>query len=459
MFHEPEAEDSKPVTKVDPTASARSSIRRQRSVRYPPHLARERHRSSNATSQHRHRERVRRITAGGGADHAYDIETAATEAHAEASRHRRLANGRAILRDALSYERPRGLMDMPVDQQNAISMMRPPSPSTHSSRHPSRPSRHRSLGRDAASGGSTPRYTRRANRTPPPAYIPSPPYTSGDGSDRSSPDVLQSAHGTASLTPRFAPAQVANVSEAAPGQPTAQHHPLGFEQLPASGPLDELPPLEHVSRRPVSSRSHRDVDLPAILDGLGDRWRSISPDDESWDTLLSTMPPDERLPSTSASSSFRSNDGSFYFQNPAGRAEDVANAMEPYPQVCEDSHSDCSETDDDAMRTLRRLGGESFSRPEERFLDNPPATTRMSGRAGVDVDSLLTGQLLYDPPATTRRSERAQGIVESYSSPLLRPLSGDGSLRQEVPHVRPQRRRSNSWRLRREMGRPSRERL
>ncbi|KAL8874350.1 MAG: hypothetical protein Q9174_000301 [Haloplaca sp. 1 TL-2023] len=455
MFREPEAEDSKPVAKVDPTASARSSIRRQRSVRYPPHLARERHRSSNATSQHRHRDRVRRATAGGGSDRVYDIETAAIEAHAEASRNRRLASGRAILRDALSYERPRELLDLPWDQPNALSMTRPRSPSNHSSRHPSRPSRYRSLGRDAV----TSEYTRRANRTPPPAYIPSPPYTSGDGSDRSSPDVLQSAHGTASLTPRFAPAQVATAPEATPGELPAQHHPPGFEHFMASRSLEELPHSEHVSHRPVSSRSHRGVYLPSILDGLGDRWRSISPDDESWDTLLSTMPPDERLPSTSASSSFRSHDGSFYFQNPAGREEDVANNLDPYPQVCEDSHSDCSETDDDAMRTLRRLGGETFSRPQERFIDEPPITTRRSGRAGGNVDALLTGQLQYDPPATARRSERARGAVESRSTHLLHPLRDGESARQDLPLVSPQRPRSNSWHLRREMGRPSRERL
>jgi hypothetical protein len=37
------------------------------------------------------------------------------------------------------------------------------------------------------------------------------------------------------------------------------------------------------------------------VDGLGDRRRSFTPEDESWETLLNTITPDERLPSVHSS--------------------------------------------------------------------------------------------------------------------------------------------------------------
>lgn len=51
--------------------------------------------------------------------------------------------------------------------------------------------------------------------------------------------------------------------------------------------------------------SNRDLSRQG-LDGLGDRRRSFTPEDESWETLLTTITPDERLPSVH--SSFTSTD-------------------------------------------------------------------------------------------------------------------------------------------------------
>lgn len=447
MFRESEVVESKPIRKVDPTASARSSIRRQRSVRYPPHLTRDRQLLFHAQSHQqeesdlerlrlRERERARRTVARSNAQRAYNIELSANQAHAEASRQRRLESGRAILRDALSYEHPHESMNLRREHSYALSMMRPPTHLTTSSLgNLSRHTRHRPLSREAALEERTPPYRIAMNRTPPPAYIPSPPYTSGERSNRSSPDVLQLAHGAASLTPRFAPAHPLNGPEAATEQAQSQHHPLGSEDMTASDSSDELPPLQRFSRRHSSSRPHRNVPPHNVVDGLGDRWRSVSPDDESWETLLSTMPPDERLPSTSASSSFRSNEESIYYQNSSNSAETLANVTDSYPHVCD--NSDFSETDDDAMRTLRRLGGESYSHAEDRFLDDAPTV------------------------AGTHRG--AQGILGPETTRQRQALRGGGNMPQIGPQSGgPQRHRSDDWQLRsqrREMGRTSRERL
>ncbi|KAJ6002770.1 hypothetical protein N7451_005317 [Penicillium sp. IBT 35674x] len=110
-----------------------------------------------------------------------------------------------------------------------------------------------------------------------------------------------------SLTPNFAPAAA---------------YRTGISPRPSDGPhLPTPPPLRRTDSRnndapsynpaeflpmdgilgPMRRRPHRDP----IMDGLGDRQRSVSPDDResnaAWETLLSTLTPDSHLPSTSTS--------------------------------------------------------------------------------------------------------------------------------------------------------------
>ncbi|KAI4129649.1 MAG: hypothetical protein LQ338_002132 [Usnochroma carphineum] len=284
------------------------------------------------------------------AERALDIEASANQAHAEASRRRRLESGRATLRDALSYEHPHHSMDMRRDHSYALNMMRPPLPSTTSSSNPSRRPRHRSVIWESGLEVSSSGLRAGGLRTPPPAYIPSPPYTSGDRSDRSSPDTLPSAHPRASLTPRFAPAyplpdinSVTGLAQLRRGEP---HH---MDETTDDPMTNELPPLRRVSRR-YPPRPHRLTSRVLArhhaIDGLGDRWRSVSPDEDSWDTLLSTMPPDDRLPS-SASTSFRSNEDLAYYESLASlSAESMRGAMDLYPTNCENTDTEFSEADE-----------------------------------------------------------------------------------------------------------------
>ncbi|KAL9604075.1 MAG: hypothetical protein Q9179_001964 [Wetmoreana sp. 5 TL-2023] len=379
MFREPEAVESKAVPKADLTASARSSIRRQRSVRYPPHINRDRHLSSHSRShahleRARERERARVSMARFNAEHAYNIEVSANQAHAEASRLRRLESGRAILRDALSYEHPYESMNLRSDHFYALSMMPPPTSSTRLSPNPSRRPQQRPSHTEVRLEGSSSQYHTATDRTSPPAYVPSPPYASGHRSERSTPDALHAAQGAASLTPRFAPAHLLHGSESATEQGQLQDLRSSHDDVTTGDSMDELPPLRRVSRRHNTSRRRRDFPAYNIVDGLGDRWRSVSPDDGSWETLLSTMPPDERLPSTSASSSFRSNEDTVHYERISHSAGDIANLMNTYPHICENTDSDFSETDDD-VRTLQRLDGERYSRPAERYADNVPLSS------------------------------------------------------------------------------------
>ena len=77
----------------------------------------------------------------------------------------------------------------------------------------------------------------------------------------------------------------------------------------ASG-VDDLPPLRRMDSqyevRPVAARrefrrGQRARAGQDVLDGLGDRQRSFSPDDDTWETMLTTITPDERHPSAHSS--------------------------------------------------------------------------------------------------------------------------------------------------------------
>ncbi|KAI4157049.1 MAG: hypothetical protein L6R39_000821 [Caloplaca ligustica] len=392
MFREPEAVAVKTVAKADPTAPARSAIRRQRSVRYPSRNSREQQLSSRPRS-HRHHDRfleaMSRHETGrprSSVERAFDIEASADQAHAEASRRRRLESGRPTLRDALSYEHPRRSTDMPRDHSYPLSMVRPPLPSTSSLSYSSRRPRHRSVVWEDAPGHSSPRVLAGRVRTPPPAYIPSPPYSSGDGSDRHSPDTLRPVNRSASLTPRFAPAHPLPDIASITGPARIHHYERNqeYEQETTDDSMtNELPPLLRSSRRrhPFSRQGTRpETSRRHIVDGLGDRWRSVSPDDESWDTLLSTMPPDERLPS-SASTSFRSTDEDLAYFDSLARisAESMAEAMEMYPVHCENTDTEFSEADE----TLREMAeGPIHDAPRQvpALPDREPAEVRDSRR-------------------------------------------------------------------------------
>ena len=72
---------------------------------------------------------------------------------------------------------------------------------------------------------------------------------------------------------------------------------------------NENPSVRRVGQPSITESIHQENArasrrIGARVDGLGDRERSFSPEDESWATLLTTIPPDEHLPS--ASSSFAS---------------------------------------------------------------------------------------------------------------------------------------------------------
>ncbi|KAL8939929.1 MAG: hypothetical protein Q9216_003086 [Gyalolechia sp. 2 TL-2023] len=420
MFREPEAVEERAVEKLDPTAPARSLIRRQRSVRYPARNHRDRT-SSSRTRSYRHYERLLQeirdregahaIAAELHAERALNIETSANRAHAEASRRRRLENGRATLRDALSYEHPDQSMSMQRDHSYALSMMRPPIPSANLFRlSPRRPV---NRGYDHQISSHRPRVGEG-----PPVYIPLPPYSSSNRSDQSSPDAPPLADGAASLTPRFARAHLLpNINSVAEHAQLPRHSSNHADVINDDLTLNELPPLRQMSRgyaaRPALESYPQNI-IHTVIDGLGDRWRSVSPDEDSWDTLLFTMPPDERLPS-STSSSFRSNVDLARRESFVDLNEAAADTTDLHPVNCENTESEFSVTTDDDIehtrRLARRAGGSRLAGSHEDGVSTTRSSTpqdvstsQSSRRARTEARRGIARALLPDRVRNTGRS-------------------------------------------------------
>ncbi|KAL9045919.1 MAG: hypothetical protein Q9214_001124 [Letrouitia sp. 1 TL-2023] len=398
MFREPEVTETKSAVKADSSAPARSSIRRHRFIRYP------RDRSSSSSSSHSrpHRsdnrrallEAIRRrhspsASARSAAGRVFDVEAAANRAHAEASLRRRFDNGRAILRDALSFERHGDSIVIPTEGTYAgpARPPTPPSPPSPPSPYPqSPPSRvgHRSLIRYNNDPVSRVNRSASGARSPPPEYIPSPPYTLGYPSDQSSSlQDLPTSYEVSSFTRRFAPAHPPSRIQ----ELEEPDHTHSENEWPETDPMDVMPPLVRVNRRGVRERAR----APRVprgrddWDGLGDRERSITPepDEDSWETLLSTVTPDEQLPSlhssfTSAAasaSSFPSSEELAYYGSLAYPHSSDRN--DPFLNACENTDSDGSELDDEGVVPVSDLTRRRANlRDDGQSVDNASGETR-----------------------------------------------------------------------------------
>lgn len=180
------------------------------------------------------------------------------------------------------------------------------------------------------------------------------------------------------LTPRFAPA-FAFHSTTPPHPPPDTGRLSPFPRLdgPGDDPGSHLPLLRRVGQRSVSE-AHR-PNRGHVVDGLGDRQRSPSPEDDyendAWETLLTTITPDANLPS--ADSSFNSASASATDASRNGTSTSSSNSqalphpfdsrvpamhmvLDPYPEYlnpCDYPVSSGSETEaeqDSSHAPLRR---------------------------------------------------------------------------------------------------------
>ncbi|RJE20150.1 hypothetical protein PHISCL_07509 [Aspergillus sclerotialis] len=206
------------------------------------------------------------------------------------------------------------------------------------------------------------------------------------------------------FTPRFAPAIAFHSTISAHPPPPYVSRSSPFP--PLDGPTDDPGPHVPLLRR-VGERSVNEALRPnrePVVDGLGDRQRSLSPeyhrgDDDAWETLLTTITPDVNRPS--ADSSFNSASASGTNAPRNGTTTNSSNnsqtlpssldsavptmhmVLDPYPEFlnpCDYPDSD-SETEPESESTQRFLSRNSRNSRLRRaarrshglpFPSNPP---------------------------------------------------------------------------------------
>lgn len=436
MFREPEVTESKAAIKADPSAPARSAIRRQRSVRYPrDHAAPSRpYRVSGPTDRRSLLDIIRRDRHAPNSNADATVQAEADRARAEASNRLRMETGRALLRDAQSYERPGRRMRIPRNgalQRGTVAPL-PPRPESRNHRLASPVPAQEALNRVGPDG----------RRLSPPRSMPTPPYTYGEVSSRSSPASTTTTPplGSASLTPRFAPAYrfdefatdpyYSPSSSAAPGPETIPPEAIHRSADRSDG--DGNPPLRRVGHRSITESIHQEnarVSRRArvYVDGLGDRERSFSPEDDSWETLLTTIAPDEHLPSASSSFTSATASASSLSSNSASSSNTLITApsstsetLEVFP-ICDMSDSEGSGTEaedwemhdgddreDPPSRNPYRYSANVRARSQsiDRQVDDHFNRARQEAPEGVETDEFRRGQLPHMQSVLERLARR-----------------------------------------------------
>ena len=427
MFVEPGANEAKTTIKADPSAPARSAIRRQRTVRsFPPVRDRPSSRAhTDATSREIHQRRLlREFMRHRGREREHIIvleaeqEAARAEAErAEASRQQRFNTGRALLRDALSYERPGQRMRMLRDY-GALPDLTPIADTERAS--------YSEVLQRPTENDATRAENQNQLRSPPPRYMPTPPYSFEESTARPSSNGFPPQSNYANNSSR--PAAADTVADGTTDNYTTRasrgttHQAMlaeitrtrlevertreevrrtreeanrAWREMDPSAydALGELPPLRRMGRRQRSTAAIQTSPPPprhqSHVDGLGDRRRSFSSEDDIWDTLLTTITPDERVPSVhssftsataSASASVAPNSASSNSYGPLPTLPPLsASNAELYLNLCDNSDSEDSLTDSESGPvTMQEIYGETA-----RYSANnatPPVRGRIYSR-------------------------------------------------------------------------------
>jgi hypothetical protein len=182
-----------------------------------------------------------------------------------------------------------------------------------------------------------------------------------------------------------------------------------------------FPPLRRMGRRtiadgPLPSSSLRESWSPATtLDGLGDRERSVSPVDDHWDNMLSTVAPDPIAPT--AESSFASAAASASFSHPSSRAgssnSNSATSSRTHLTVPSRHHS--PPTGEVFMRACDTSEDDTASDTEEEEMDVRPGpnSLRRRSRQGYADEPPLRNSNLYSS-GVRERSRDASAYVRSF---------------------------------------------
>ncbi|KAL2833353.1 hypothetical protein BDW59DRAFT_138508 [Aspergillus cavernicola] len=214
------------------------------------------------------------------------------------------------------------------------------------------------------------------------------------------------------FSPRFAPAIAYHRSSTPLSGPDLRMSPMPRHDITG---VDLHPGSFIPLLRRVGQRSINDANLPGhepLIDGLGDRQRSVDLEDDhandAWETLLTTIAPDTSLPSadssfTSASASGTNGSRNATIRSSATSLESLQNSLhttaptvqmtldpyQDYPNPCDYPSSTDSETDSDGeitqqslfrryRRRMRQVESMRRSHNLQSTLNNPPSIPTIS---------------------------------------------------------------------------------
>ncbi|QGA13600.1 hypothetical protein EYB26_001250 [Talaromyces marneffei] len=262
--------------------------------------------------------------------------------------------------------------------------------------------------------------------------MPTPPWSPSEVLQRSSLGDyarIRQAADSFPYSPRFAPA-FRHDSSAPSARTETRSPPPAVVRPPVhmmeDGPAPGVRYLRRVGHRSVSDNNNNGntASFQQGIDGLGDRQRSASPDDDldnAWETLLTTLTPDPNLPS--ADSSFTSNaatnssraiestrqsQSSQTQRTHSGPTATVHMILEPYPDFfnpCDiPEHATDSDTETESELGLHRSGSSrQRQHPRSRLLesmsaigstqDSQPPVPRLSRSSGLPSISFISHDL------------------------------------------------------------------
>lgn len=407
MFREPSStEASKGHHLKDPTAAARSTIRRQpslrRSSRYggstlrgAPHLhrfGRAPFQDSMTSNSFLNRRSIGDMLAREARVLGYPMNSPHGDDPLDGSAEANRREGQRLLADAARHGQPGRQLRVPRDTTTLAELLNRPSP--------------------------------------------------GDGPTSQQPQAAASEHPPFSR--RFAPAIAYHSAISSDPYENARVSPFPTTESSRGVPAPQrVPQLRRVVEQSIGdlNRAGREP----VVDGLGDRERSLSPDDEdhahdAWETLLTTITPDANLPSndssfasTSASATNATNASrngtamtsvnSSQAMPPSFDPERARMILNPYPEYlnpCDYPTSSDSESDTELNLEENRRSRRRRTAPRLPFMD----TLRQSH----DLNSTMSSQ----PPISTL----SLSIYDSTSDPdfqQMQAILDRLARREEIP--------------------------
>lgn len=232
------------------------------------------------------------------------------------------------------------------------------------------------------------------------------------------------------FTPRFAPAIAFHSTISAHPPPAyAVRSSASRLDIPGDDPGSHIPLLRRVGQRSVNEA--RRTNREPVVDGLGDRQRSLSPDDDpghdAWETLLTTITPDTNLPSAdssftsasvSATNGSRNRTSTHSFQTRPSTLDSAAPTMhmilDPYPEYLNPcDYPTTSDSDTELESDVTQL---PFFREYQAQVQRAARFAQGSRSTADNHSPLPTASLtISDPPPYDDSERRLRILVEQFA--------------------------------------------